>query len=99
MAFYASTRTYARVFEVHGWQELGSRLHQLSVDNRWDEMVELIPDEMADEFATIAPIDEIGPRLRERWGGILSTLNFPTDFPLATPEDENRAQEVLAALQ
>ena len=99
VAFYASTRTYARVFEVHGWQELGTRLHALSLENRWDDMVKLIPDEMADEFATIGPIDEIGPRLRERWGGLLTTLNFPTDFPLATPEDEARMQEILAALR
>ncbi|MBT38201.1 MAG: LLM class F420-dependent oxidoreductase [Deltaproteobacteria bacterium] len=99
VAFYASTRSYARVFEVHGWEELGSRLHHLSLDNRWDEMAKLIPDEMADEFATIAPIDEIGPRLRERWGSILTTLNFPTDFPLATSDDEKRTQEILQALQ
>lgn len=99
VAFYASTRTYAPVFEVHGWQEIGSRLHQLSLENRWDDMVKLIPDEMAEEFATIAPVEEIGPRLRERWGGILTTLNFPTDFPLATPDDERRVGEILAALR
>ena len=99
VAFYASTRTYSRVFEVHGWQEIGSRLHQLSLENRWDEMVKLIPDEMADEFATVAPLDEIGPRLRERWEGILTTLNFPTDFPLATPDDEKCVGDILTTLQ
>jgi len=99
VAFYASTRTYARVFEVHGWQELGLRLHRLSLENRWDEMVKLIPDEMAEEFATVAPLDEIGPRLKQRWEGILSTINFPTDFPLATPDDEKGAREILKALR
>lgn len=67
VAFYASTRTYRRVFEVHGWQELGDRLHALSVEGHWEDMTRLIPDEMAEEFATIGRLEEIGDRLRERW--------------------------------
>lgn len=98
VAFYASTRTYHRVFEVHGWQELGLRLHKMSLENRWEEMAELIPAEMAEEFATVAPIDEIGAKIKERWGGILTTINFPTDFPLGTPEEEQRVRAMIATL-
>ncbi len=98
VAFYASTRTYHPVFEVHGWNELGMRLHELSVQNRWDEMLKLIPDQMADEFGTIAPLDEIGPRLKERWQGILTTINLPTDFPLESAEDERRMRDILDIL-
>jgi probable F420-dependent oxidoreductase len=82
IAFYASTRTYHPVFAVHGWQELGVRLHAMSVEGRWKEMVRMIPDDMAEEFATIGFLDEIGAKLAERWHGILATLNLPTDFPL-----------------
>ena len=99
VSFYASTRTYSPVFEVHGWGEIGERLHQLSLENRWDDMVKLIPDEMAEAFGTVAPIEEIGPRLRERWSGILTSLNFPTDFPLDAPEDEKRTREIVQLLQ
>jgi probable F420-dependent oxidoreductase len=99
VAFYASTRTYARVFEVHGWRELGPRLHRLSLENRWEDMVKLIPDDMAEEFATIGLLDEIGPKLAERWGGILTSLNLPSDFPLSTPEGEKCARELVATLQ
>jgi len=99
VSFYASTRTYRRVFEVHGWQELGERLHALSLENRWDEMVELIPDAMAEEFATIGRLEEIGERLRERWGGLLDTLDLPTDFPLRTPEEARLARATLERLQ
>lgn len=98
VAFYASTRTYHPVFEVHGWAELGLKLHALSVENRWDEMVRLIPDEMAEEFATIGYLDEIGHKLKERWGAILTTLNLPTDFPLAAPEDEKRVRKIIETL-
>jgi probable F420-dependent oxidoreductase len=99
VAFYASTRTYHPVFAVHGWQELGVKLHELSLENRWDEMVDLIPDEMAEEFATIGLLDEIGPKLKERWSRLLSTLNLPTDLPLATPEDERRVGDIVRILQ
>jgi probable F420-dependent oxidoreductase len=99
VAFYASTRTYHPVFEIHGWKELGTRLHAMSLENRWKEMSDLVPDEMAEEFATIGLIDEIGPKLKQRWGGLLSTLSLPTDFPLSTPEDERRMREILELLQ
>lgn len=98
VAFYASTRTYHPVFEVHGWNELGLRLHALSLENKWDEMTKLIPDEMAEEFGTIGTLDEIGPKLKERWGGILTTINFPTDFPLHTPEDEQHVRRIIEML-
>ncbi len=99
VAFYASTRTYHPVFAVHGWHELGMQLHQLSLENRWQEMMQLVPDEMAEEFATIGTLDEIGPMLKERWGRILSTINLPTDFPLETAEDEKRVREIVQTLQ
>jgi probable F420-dependent oxidoreductase len=98
VAFYASTRTYHPVFEVHGWNDLGMRLHAMSLENRWDEMVELIPDEMAEAFGTIAPVEEIGERLKEIWSGILTTMILPTDFPLDTPEDARRARGIVEIL-
>jgi probable F420-dependent oxidoreductase len=98
LAFYGSTRTYHPIFEIHGWHDLGPRLHTLSLENKWEEMVKLIPDEMAEEFGTIGHLDEIGSKLRERWGGILTTINLPTDFPLRTPEDETRVRKMLETL-
>lgn len=98
VAFYGSTRTYHPIFEAHGWGELGRRLHSLSVENRWDDMVKMIPDDMAEEFATVGYLDEIGARLKDRWGDLLTTINLPTDFPLHTPDDERRAGELITLL-
>jgi len=98
VSFYASTRTYHRVFKVHGWKDIGMRLHALSLEGKWEEMVKLIPDEMAEEFGTIGYIDEIGPMLKERWGGLVNTMNFPTDFPLATKEDERHMADIINLL-
>jgi probable F420-dependent oxidoreductase len=98
VAFYASTRTYHPVFDVHGWREMGLKLHALSLENRWEEMVTLIPDEMAAEFGTVGYLDEIGPQLKERWSGILTTMNLPTDFPLHSAEDQKRVREIIETL-
>jgi len=98
VAFYGSTRTYHPIFEVHGCGDLGRELHALSVENRWDEMVKRIPDAIADEFATIGYVDEIGARLKERWGDLLTTLNLPTDFPLHTRDDERRVADMIELL-
>lgn len=99
VAFYASTRTYHPVFEVHGWKDVGERLHALSLEGRWDEMTALVPDEMATQFATIAPLAELGDALRETWGGLLATLHLPTDLPLDTDEDRRHVRRVVETLQ
>ena len=52
-------------------------------------MVKQIPDAMAEEFATVGYLDEIGAKLKERWGDLLTTLNLPTDFP--SPRCRGRA--------
>ena len=99
VAFYGSTRTYHPVLEVHGWLEVGKQLHALSLQNRWEEMTDLVPDEMALEFGIVGRLEEIGPMLADRWGGILSTINFPTDFPRRTEEDQALVREILAAIR
>ena len=98
VAFYGSTRTYHPVLEVHGWRAVGEELHALSLENRWKEMTDLIPDEMAAEFGIVGRVDEIGSMLAERWGGILSTINFPTDFPRQSEEDQACVEAILATV-
>lgn len=98
VAFYASTRTYHTVLEAHGWKELGDRLHPMSLEGRWKEMADLIPDEVAEAFAVVGPVGEIADRLKERWGGIFTTLYLPTDYPRKTPEDRRLVRELIETL-
>jgi probable F420-dependent oxidoreductase len=97
IAFYGSTRTYFPVLEAHGWLALGQRLHQLSIEGKWREMMELISDEVLHEFALVGTYDEIVPQLKERWGGIFSSLVI--GLPRETPEDERRTRETIQALR
>ena len=38
IGFYGSTRTYMPILALHGLQDLGLKLHRMSVEGRWDEM-------------------------------------------------------------
>jgi probable F420-dependent oxidoreductase len=67
ISFYASTRTYRTILEVHGWGDVCDRLHELSVDDRWDEMPDLVSDEMVDAFAVEGTWDELQDRLADRY--------------------------------
>ena len=90
IAFFGSTRSYHAVFATHGWEEIALRLHQMSLEGRsWERMGELITDEMIDEFAVVATYDELVPKLKARWDGVCTTLNFPHHLPL--PAERLRA--------
>lgn len=97
LSFYASTRAYFPVLEVHGWQEVGQRLFRLSMEGKWNEMASAITDEMLDEFAVVAPYDELVPRLKERFAGVATTLDF--GFGVRSPEEHERLSEIVAEIK
>ncbi len=76
IAFYASTRTYLPVLECHGFQEFGQRLHQMSLEGKWDEMGDLISDDILDTFAVVGEYDEIAPLLLQRYGGLVDEVGL-----------------------
>jgi probable F420-dependent oxidoreductase len=76
IAFYGSTRAYHPVFAVHGWEEAGQRLFRLSMEGKWQDMAEQITDEMLEEFAIVAPHDQLAAKLKERYAGVVTTLDF-----------------------
>lgn len=76
IAFYGSTRTYHPVLELHGWGEVGLRLHRLSLEGKWQEMANEISDEMLEEFAIVGTHEELLPKIKERYGGVVSTLGL-----------------------
>ncbi len=80
IAFYASTPSYRRVLELHGWDDLIPRLNALLRRNRWDDMHQLISDEMLREFAIVAAPDELPYVLRERYDGLLDRAGFYFPF-------------------
>jgi probable F420-dependent oxidoreductase len=88
VAFYGSTRTYGRVFELHGLQDLGAKLHSLSVQGKWREMAQQVSDEVLALFAAVGPYDVIAKRIEERFGGLTDIVSLV--FPPGTREGLQR---------
>jgi len=86
-AFYASTPTYRTVLEVHGWEDVSKELGKLAKNKKWDEMPELITDEMLHAFAIEAAPDEIGPALKERYEGLIERVALYVPFVPGEKDD------------
>jgi probable F420-dependent oxidoreductase len=74
IAFYGSTPAYRKVLELHGWGDLQTELHRLSLQGEWDTMGSLIDDDMLDAFAVVGPVDTVGAALRSRCAGVVDRV-------------------------
>lgn len=92
IAFYASTRTYRPILSLHGLDDLGGRLHRLSVAGRWDEMPAQISDDVARLFVACGTYREIAAAVETRFGGFADAIDL--SFPAGTAAGLQR--EVLA---
>lgn len=97
IAFYASTRSYHPVLECHGWGDVGMRLYRLSMEGKWAEMANEITDEMLNEFAIVGTYDEIVPKMKERYSGVVNTLGF--GYSTITAEQEERLRWIMQELK
>lgn len=76
LAFYGSTPAYLPTLACHGWEELHRDLNRLSKAGRWDDMTDLIDDEILETIAVVGPRNEIARRLRERLDGIADGVSL-----------------------
>ncbi len=86
IAFYASTPTYRAVLACHGWERIGEQLSRLAAAQRWNEMADLISDEMLDAFAVEATPERLGRALRQRYSGLLDRIALYLPF---VPDQDN----------
>jgi probable F420-dependent oxidoreductase len=86
IAFYGSTPAYRKVLELHGWGDVATELHQLSLQGEWDAMGTLIDDEILDAFAVVAPTDKLAAALQSRCDGVIDRVmpSFPRTVSEAT---------------
>jgi probable F420-dependent oxidoreductase len=86
IAFYASTPAYRKVLELHGWGDLQTELHRLSLQGDWDEMGSLIDDEILEAFAVVALVGDIVEKIRDRCDGVIDRVlvGFPPSVDEAT---------------
>jgi probable F420-dependent oxidoreductase len=83
IGFYGSTRTYMPILALHDLQDLGLKLHRLSVEGRWTEMAAQVPDHVVRTFAACGTYSQIAAAIEQRYGGAADSLDL--DFPPDTP--------------
>ena len=81
IAFYASTPAYRPVLECHGWEDLQPKLNQLSKNNGWERMPELINDEMLETFAVVGEPRRVATEIRRRYGPLVDRLTLENTLP------------------
>jgi probable F420-dependent oxidoreductase len=97
LSFYASTRSYSNVMKLHGWDDEAAHLHRLSVEGRWDDMVDVITDEMMEEFCVVGTWDELPAKMREKYAGINTQIGFGADP--RNPDEEAQIREIIGELR
>ncbi|MPZ99515.1 MAG: TIGR03617 family F420-dependent LLM class oxidoreductase [Dehalococcoidia bacterium] len=97
LSFYASTRSYSNVMKTHGWDDEAAHLHRLSIEGKWDDMVDVITDEMMEEFCVIGTWDELPGKMREKYAGINTQVGFGADP--RNPDEEARIKEIISELK
>jgi len=71
IAFYGSTPAYKPVLESIGVGDLQGELNKMSKQGRWEEMGNLITDDILDAFAVSGPPDSIPAQIKGRYGDIV----------------------------
>jgi probable F420-dependent oxidoreductase len=76
LAFYGSTPAYRPTLACHGWEEVHNELNALSKQGRWDDMTDLISDDILNAIAVVGPRDEIAGLVRKRLDGIADSVSL-----------------------
>jgi probable F420-dependent oxidoreductase len=95
VAFYGSTRSYHPVLRLHGLEDLGMKLHEMSKQGRWNEMAQQVSDDVVRTFAACAPHAGLAKAVEERFGGLSDTIAL--SFHEKTPAGE--ARELIQDIQ
>jgi probable F420-dependent oxidoreductase len=83
VAFYGSTRSYLPILSLHELDEIGLKLHAMSLAGRWNEMAAEVSDDVVRIFAACGTYGEIGRAIEARFGGLADAIeiNFPAETP------------------
>lgn len=98
IAFYASTPSYRPVLATHGWEDRGEELSRLAGRGRWQEMGNVITDEMLAQFAVEAEtLAGAAAEARNRYNGLLDRIALYLPFkPGERDEEWSAAARVFA---
>ena len=76
VALYASTPEYKEMLSMHGWPVSQEDFAALARENKWEEMGNLVTDEMLEAYAVIARPDDLPTALKKRYGGKVDRIQI-----------------------
>ena len=85
IAFYGSTPAYRKVLDHHGWGDAQTELNHMSKQGQWDEMAEVIDQEMLETFAVVSEPANVAADLKARYGHLVDRFSFYAPYS-ANPE-------------
>ncbi|MEM7094893.1 MAG: TIGR03617 family F420-dependent LLM class oxidoreductase [Actinomycetota bacterium] len=97
VAFYLSTPSYRRTFDLHGWGDIADHAASLSKQQRWEELPGLVHDDMFHTVATVATHDRIATELNARYQGRVDRIEF--SLPVTDAEEADILRGILQDLQ
>ncbi len=96
LAFYISTPAYTRAFSIYGLEELCKKMAQLSRTQRWDEMEQLVDDDLLHKCVVVALYDRLAETINSRYGHLIDRVEV--SIPVETPADSERLTEIVEQL-
>ena len=82
LAFYGSTPAYLPPMAAIGYEALHPELNALSKRGRWDEMTDLIDDEMLKAFAVCGEPAAIAKQLNDKYAAFTTRLSIYAPYAL-----------------
>ncbi len=80
IALYASTPEYRPMLEMHGWENKFSAFIDMAREGKWEEMGDLVTDEMVDEYAVVGTPKEVPRKLEARFGGVTQRVQLDDEW-------------------
>jgi probable F420-dependent oxidoreductase len=74
IGFYGSTPAYKVVLEQHGWESIQPELNTLTKKGLWQDIPNLISDEILESIAVTGTPDEVANIIFDRYGSIASRI-------------------------
>lgn len=96
LGFLYSTPAYWPSLELFGWQDKGEQLRKLTREGRWQDMAEIITDDMLVEFVPRGTYADIADDYRRRFSALATRVTFPLP---ASSADDSQAAAAIASLK
>lgn len=96
LGFLFSTPAYWPTLELFGWQDKGQQLLDMTRNGNWQDMPDIITDEVMEKVVPRGTYDEIAGVFKQRYGDLTRRITFPMP---EDPADDQLVAEVVTQLQ